>query len=634
MFARAMISIAEQDHGRCIHYPVYRRIGLDNVCYKLSLVTRHQHETELRRANRKCLVQRLHRLAFSPNRLPISEGAHFLSGLNNNKPAMKASILLMGCILSLAILVRLHGITFGLPAIYDPDEPIFVIKGLQLLRDLSLNPGWFGHPGTTTIYSLGLIDSLIYAFGHFTGMFANPSAFARAIYADPSIIILPGRIFIAICGVLCVLLTFLIGKKVFDTRIGLIAALLLAVNPLHIQYSQIIRTDVHATVFMLLSLLCSINIVRHGRTRDYLLAALFVGLACATKWPAATIIACPLGAAILRSREHIEGTKQLTMRIGMVLLGSLVALILASPYLVLDYQTVISNLHGEGRPQHLGATGHGFLSNIGWYLKEPLRTAIGIGGLILAAIGIVLACTRNRLALATIIPGAFIFFAMLATQALIWARWIVPLLPFVSLFMAVAIVHIGTAVGAQAGKKVGMAAQALLCLALAIPMALHARTGAIERGNDTRKLASAWARAHVAPGSTVIFEHFAFDVLNEKWRFLFPAGGAGCVDAGAALKGKIRYATIDKWRKGASVVNLGTIDQSTLASCQADYAIITHYDRYLLERPRYRAEVAMYERFMRAGEQVKTIRPQPGLSAGPVVRIVKLVRPLDATPPQ
>ena len=53
-------------------------------------------------------------------------------------------------ILLVAALLRIDGVGFGLPALNDPDEPLFMSTALEMLSGPTLNPGWFGHPGTIT----------------------------------------------------------------------------------------------------------------------------------------------------------------------------------------------------------------------------------------------------------------------------------------------------------------------------------------------------------------------------------------------------------------------------------------------------------------------------------------------------
>ena len=527
-------------------------------------------------------------------------------------------------VLAIATMLRLDGLSFGFPALYDPDEPVFILTSLRLLLEHTLNPGWFGHPGTTTIYALTITDLLAFAFGRLTGRFADVPAFAHALYLNPGIVFLPGRLFIVACGVACVGLTFLVAKRLFNERVGLAAAALLAINPLHVKYSQIIRTDVHATVFMLLCVLFSIAIARRGRLRDYLIAAIFVGLACATKWPAATIAVCLMGACVHRSREHPQEARQQIKYLAAAGITSILSLLICSPYILLDYPTVLANLGDEAQAQHLGATGGSFASNIGWYGAQLGASATGAVGLLLALVGIGLAAFRSRIALATIIPASAIFFIVICCQSMVWVRWMVPLLPVVSIFIAVALAAVAGWLTRALGRRSAMIATAAVGAVLAAPMAVALRANAIERDHDTRAMASEWARRHVPPGSTILIEHLAFDLLREPWRLLLPAGRVGCIDAARELNGKVSFSTIGQWRDGRSVIDVGTMDPSTFATCRADFAILSHYDRYKAEEAAFPRELGNYAGVMRGSVLLETFAPKRGEVGGPLIRIFRI----------
>ncbi|MCL4416543.1 MAG: glycosyltransferase family 39 protein [Actinobacteria bacterium] len=66
-------------------------------------------------------------------------------------------------------------------------------------------------------------------------------------------------------GVATVYITYLIGKKLFSKRLGLIAALLLSINPLHIYYSQEARMYSLATLAVVINILILIKIVKKER---------------------------------------------------------------------------------------------------------------------------------------------------------------------------------------------------------------------------------------------------------------------------------------------------------------------------------------------------------------------------------
>ena len=146
-------------------------------------------------------------------------------------------------ILAVATGLRLHGVAFGLPSLNDPDEPLFVMTAIDMIRSHTLDQHWFGHPGTITLYCLVLVILAIGGIGIATGHFADTAALVGAAYADPGILVLPARLFIVLCGVICVYLTYRLGRQLGGARMGLLAAAFLAVNALHIELWQIVRTD-------------------------------------------------------------------------------------------------------------------------------------------------------------------------------------------------------------------------------------------------------------------------------------------------------------------------------------------------------------------------------------------------------
>lgn len=87
------------------------------------------------------------------------------------------------------------------------------------------------------------------------------------------------------------ILTYLLGKEVYNKTIGLIATALVAITPVFYLHSSLILTGIPATFFILLSLYCLVK-------NNFWLAGLFSGLAFLTRFPAGLIIV-GVGAVIL-----------------------------------------------------------------------------------------------------------------------------------------------------------------------------------------------------------------------------------------------------------------------------------------------------------------------------------------------
>lgn len=526
-------------------------------------------------------------------------------------------------VLLIATAVRLWTVRFGLPALNDPDELMFEMGALRMLRGPTLNPGWFGHPATTTMYVLALVNVGMFLFVMLTGQFTSVRAFADAIYADPTWIILPGRVAMVAFGVATIWLTWRLATRLFDTRVAIFAASLLAVDPVHVTWSQIIRSDMMACVFMLLCLLAACDIAERGMKRDFGRVAVWLGLGIATKWPfAMTGVVVPfatwqaVSTGLLRPRRAVLGAVATGI-------GAIGILLIASPYLLIDHTTVIENLRGEGQVYHLGANGGSVAYNLYWYVTRPFYAAFGALGLALVAVGfwgLARSWPRYRLACLILVPPAATFVLLFAVQRLVWERWALPVIPLFTIIAALGYTKLVDAARVRSHRRMW---EGLLIVALIVPLALRCWSDGRARMTDTRQLASVWARGHIPPGSTVLVEHFAFDILGQPWRFLFPMGDAGCVDARAMLHGKTGYATIDKARAGRSNVDYGTVAPARRASCKADFAILTQAARYRQESDHFPEQDAAYRALIARSATVAVFKPRPGQIGGPDITVIR-----------
>jgi mannosyltransferase len=88
----------------------------------------------------------------------------------------------------------------------------------------------------------------------------------------------------AVAGVATVPVAFLLGQELRDRRAGLVAAALVAVNPMLLWYSQEARSYALLVLLCALSLLYCVRALRGGGRREQLLWGLFSGLALATHY--------------------------------------------------------------------------------------------------------------------------------------------------------------------------------------------------------------------------------------------------------------------------------------------------------------------------------------------------------------
>ncbi|MGB5660512.1 MAG: glycosyltransferase family 39 protein, partial [Thermoanaerobaculia bacterium] len=129
-------------------------------------------------------------------------------------------------------------------------------------------------------------------------------------------------------GTLAIFLTFLIGRRVFSTKAGLIGALLLAFSPQAIHSSGYFKPDSQLLCMTLLALLLSLRAVERRNIGGYALAGLGVTLAASSK-AIGVEVAVPLVVATLITgwRRHRD-----LLLLCVAGLSSALSFVLINPY--------------------------------------------------------------------------------------------------------------------------------------------------------------------------------------------------------------------------------------------------------------------------------------------------------------
>jgi uncharacterized membrane protein len=114
-------------------------------------------------------------------------------------------------------------------------------------------------------------------------------------------LLLLGRATSALADVGTVLLTFLLGCRLFAWPIAALAAFLVAVTPLHIQQAHFYTMDSIQGFFVMAAVYWAVRVAQRGATRDYVLLGVFYGLATASKISAATLGLVVVAACAVRA---------------------------------------------------------------------------------------------------------------------------------------------------------------------------------------------------------------------------------------------------------------------------------------------------------------------------------------------
>jgi 4-amino-4-deoxy-L-arabinose transferase-like glycosyltransferase len=187
--------------------------------------------------------------------------------------------------------------------------------------------------------------------------------------ALPSIM-LAGRLLSALFGIGSVLLLYISGRKLTGSvAVGIVAAAVLAVSPIHIASSQKIAPDALVVFFVLLAFYGAVGIFVEGKLGFYILSGIGVGLAASSKYNGALIMVAPMVAHFFRYGRESLKRRELYICLG---LGA-ATFFATTPFSVLDYRLFIEEMTFEARHY---ASGHaGFEGDtIRWYTSFLLTT--------------------------------------------------------------------------------------------------------------------------------------------------------------------------------------------------------------------------------------------------------------------
>src|SRR3989338_423988 len=145
-------------------------------------------------------------------------------------------------ILTLAFLVRIIGINFGLPDLYHADEPIIVNHALAYGTG-DLNPHFFKVPPLVS-YLLFMCYGVYFALGRAVGFFSELEDFQNLFLTDPTNFYLIGRIiFGVLCGTATIYVFYRLLNRFFSRSHALLGSFFLAFAFLHVRDSHYIYAD-------------------------------------------------------------------------------------------------------------------------------------------------------------------------------------------------------------------------------------------------------------------------------------------------------------------------------------------------------------------------------------------------------
>ena len=409
----------------------------------------------------------------------------------------------LALVLAAALGLRLWGVKQGMPYAYNADENAHFVPGAIGLFGHGWNPHYFVNPPAYT-YLLHVV---------FDVWFGGRAGVSKALATNPTEVFVVARVTVAVVGMLGVWFVYLAGARMFDRAVGLLAAALLAVSFLAVFYSHLALNDVPTLAPIALSLWGTAGILRSGRMRDYLIAGVGLGLACATKYTGGIVLLPLLTAAGVQFAS--PGGPGRALR-GTVLAGivAVAAFVVANPYAVLDFAAFRDGLQHQADAAEDVAGKLGLTQTSGHlYYLWTFTWGLGWVPLVAAVAGAVVLAVEDRRALLVLGPAPVAYVLFMGTQERFFGRWLLPIFPIACLLGAFAIVRLAQ-LAARRMPALGPALAvlgAVVLLGQGIVYSLHSAM-TLSR-TDTRNATRAWLVEHVPPGTKIVVE----PVVPDAW---------------------------------------------------------------------------------------------------------------------
>ncbi|MFH1724583.1 MAG: glycosyltransferase family 39 protein [Elusimicrobiota bacterium] len=545
-----------------------------------------------------------------------------------------------GCVVVVALGLRFWGVGYGLPAVFNADEPHHINVAVSFGRG-SLNPGIFKYP-TLWMYVLFGAYGAYFLVWSGLGLMRPVAEFGQLFVWHPGAFYLIARLLSAAFSALALHRVYRAGAVLGEARAGMWAAALLAVSPTLIASAHAARSD---SLLLLLASVAWWSALRYhirGRPRDLALCGAAVGLSASSHYIAAPLaLVVPTAWCVRRwggrGADRPPGAGGLLL----ALIAIPAAFFAGSPFVLLDWPAFVRDIRDvQAMAAAVAEAPAGAV-----VLRNMLSFAgAWAGGLAFAGGALWLAWRRRPLAVLLLLPvaGQVLFLASSPNGA--WARFLIGVYPALALAAGLGAEALCRSLSADRFQAVVRAA---VLLALMLPGAWKSYAFDADLVlSDTRTLAARWIEDNIRPGTRVLTfsEHTSpplrlsrahVERLLERTRreghprqryyalmaAAHPGGGYDVyrvLQRASVLQAGPRHVA---WSaRGRAVLDV----YEGLAPARSAGIGVVVYTSYGADAEGFRALGRFLRETEAEGELLKEFRPEPGAVRGPVIRVFRI----------
>lgn len=394
-------------------------------------------------------------------------------------------------IVLVGLALRLIGLSYGLPAVFNSDEPHLVNLAVSFGKG-TLRPDLFKYP---TFYSYALFAGFgaLFLFWSGAGLRKSVGDFGAFFAWNPTPFYLIARALSAAASLAAIVPVHRAAATFLGPLGSLVAAGTLAVSPVVVEAGHAAKPEALMFALAAAAWLYAASYLALGTRRELALAGFFCGLAGATQYsaaPLAVMLACAWLARRLR-----EGSGPFSDLV-VAGLAAIAGLFAGAPYLFLHYPRFAAHVADIRRLEAIGEhTGYGLvLMNLACFSGPWVAGAA-------ASVGALALLGRDRArAFWLLAPTAFCAVVLARSSEGGWARYALAVFPALAMLA-------GAGVEALVPRWTSGPRAALALAAVLLPGAL--KSAAFDRMillPDTRTLSARWLAANVPEGKTVLLD--------------------------------------------------------------------------------------------------------------------------------
>ncbi|MCX7956839.1 MAG: glycosyltransferase family 39 protein, partial [Endomicrobia bacterium] len=279
-------------------------------------------------------------------------------------------------IIVLGFFLRIYAINWQLPYLYQTEEYKTVNYTLKMAATKSLNPKFFEYP-SLYLYFMLFVYGILFFIGKILGVYSSTEDFALKFFSDPTIVYVVGRVFSVVFGTFIIFLTYLLGKMLYNKRVGLIASLIISILPIWVVYSHYIKPEMFSNVLVIGYAIFLYKYYLTKNDKFFYFSCTILGLAISTKY-----LSAPSGVLLPIVYFSIKEnkTKFINFIFGVIII--FIFFIIGTPYALLNYKTFFNEIEGillgpqEGLKRNIFYGG--YKTFINWIFMGNFLPNIGI----------------------------------------------------------------------------------------------------------------------------------------------------------------------------------------------------------------------------------------------------------------